>query len=92
MVAQLRDGCTDLPVEEALNKLKIKIREWKFRVEVQALSQTIDSADLAKGLSAIATATVVLILDLARDDMVRRHGQIDGKVNILGLGRLRTNK
>ena len=92
MVTKLRDSCKDLPVEEALDHLKIKVREWKFRVEVQALSQTIDSADLAKGLSAVATATVVLIMDFAKADMVRRHGQIEGKVNIHGLGRLGTKQ
>ncbi len=92
MVAQLRESCANLPVEEALDKLKIKVREWNFSVEVQALSQTIDSADLAKGLSAIAAATVVLIMDFATADMVRRHGKIDGEVNILGLGRLGTRQ
>ena len=92
MVTKLRDSCKDLPVEEALDHLKIKVREWKFRVEVQALSQTIDSTDLAKGLSAVATATVVLIMDFAKADMVRRHGQIEGKGNIHGLGRLGTKQ
>jgi glutamate-ammonia-ligase adenylyltransferase len=92
MVNQLRDNCANLPVEDALDRLKIKVREWKFSIEVQALGQIIDSADLAKGLSAIATATVVLIMDFAKADMVRRHGQIDGKVNILGLGRLGTKQ
>ena len=92
MMTKLRDNCKNLPVEEALDQLKIKVREWKFRVEVQALSQTIDSVDLAKGLSAIATATVVLIMDFAKADMVRRHGKIEGKVNILGLGRLGTRQ
>ena len=92
MITKLRNNCKNLPVEEALDQLKIKVREWKFRVEVQALSQTIDSADLAKGLSAVATATVVLIMDFAKADMVRRHGKIEGKVNILGLGRLGTRQ
>ena len=92
MVTQLRESCNNLPVEEALDQLKIKVREWKFRVEVQALSQTIDSADLAKGLSAIATATVALIMEFAKADMIRRHGKISGTVNILGLGRLGTKQ
>ncbi len=92
MITELRDNCKSLPIEKALDQLKIKVREWKFRVEVQALSQTIESADLAKGLSAIATATVVLMLDFAKADMVRRHGKIEGEVNILGLGRLGTKQ
>ena len=47
---------------------------------------------LRPGLATIATATVRLILDLARADMTRRHGQIDGSVTILALGRLGTGQ
>ena len=92
LTEHLQEYCAALPLEEALDQLKIQTREWKFRVEVQALSQTINSTDLAKGLSAIATATVVLILDLAKADMLRRHGAIEGKVNVLGLGSLGTEQ
>ena len=92
MTAQLHQICDGRNVEDALDQIKIKAREWKFQVEIQALSQTIDSTTLATGLSAIATATVRLILDLARADMTRRHGQIDGSVTILALGRLGTGQ
>ena len=92
MTAQLHQICDGRNIEDALDQIKIKAREWKFQVEIQALSQTIDSTTLATGLSAIATATVRLILDLARADMTRRHGQIDGSVTILALGRLGTGQ
>jgi glutamate-ammonia-ligase adenylyltransferase len=92
MTAQLHQICDGRNIEDALDQIKIKAREWKFQVEIQALSQTIDSPTLATGLSAIATATVRLILDLARADMTRRHGQIDGSVTILALGRLGTRQ
>ena len=92
MTAQLHQICDGRNIEDALDQIKIKAREWKFQVEIQALSQTIDSTTLATGLSAIATATVRLILDLARADMTRRHGQIDGSVTILALGRLGTRQ
>ncbi|MDC1383445.1 bifunctional [glutamine synthetase] adenylyltransferase/[glutamine synthetase]-adenylyl-L-tyrosine phosphorylase [Candidatus Puniceispirillum sp.] len=92
LTKHLKECCAALPLEEALDQLKIQTREWKFRVEVQALSQTINSTNLAKSLSAIATATVVLILDLAKADMLRRHGAIEGKVNVLGLGSLGTEQ
>ena len=82
MTAQLRQICDGRNIEDALDQVKIKAREWRFQVEIQALSQTIDSKTLATGLSAIATATVRLILDLARADMTRRHGHIDGSVTI----------
>ena len=92
MTAQLHQICDGHNIENALDQIKIKAREWKFQVEIQALSQTIDSTTLATGLSAIAAATVRLILDLARADMTRRHGQIDGSVTILALGRLGTGQ
>ena len=92
MTAKLRQHIAGQPVETALDQIKLRAREWKFQIEVQALSQTIDSPALADGLSAIATATVRLILDLVRADMRRRHGNIDGDVTILGLGRLGTRQ
>jgi len=92
MTAQLHQIFDGRNIEDTLDQIKIKAREWKFQVEIQALSQTIDSMALATGLSAIATATVRLILDLARADMTRRHGQIDGSVTILALGRLGTGQ
>jgi glutamate-ammonia-ligase adenylyltransferase len=92
MTAQLEQICSGRDIEDALDQIKIKAREWKFQVEIQALSQTIDSTRLATGLSAIATATVRLILNLARADMTRRHGEIDGSVTILALGRLGTGQ
>ena len=90
MTARLEKICGGRDIEDALDQIKIKAREWKFQVEIQALSQTIDSTRLATGLSAIATATVRLILNLARADMTRRHGEIDGSLTILALGRLGT--
>mgnify|MGYP001160838624 FL=1 len=92
MTAQLRKICDGRNIEGALDQVKIKAREWKFQVEIQALSQTINSTTLATGLSAIATATVRTILDLARADMIRRHGPIDGSLTILALGRLGTRQ
>ncbi|MFL2841747.1 MAG: hypothetical protein ACJ0BH_03610, partial [Candidatus Puniceispirillaceae bacterium] len=83
MTAQLHQIFDGRDIEDTLDQIKIKAREWKFQVEIQALSQTIDSTTLATGLSTIATATVRLILDLARADMNRRHGQVDGSVTIL---------
>jgi glutamate-ammonia-ligase adenylyltransferase len=92
MTTQLRQICDGRNIEGALDQVKIKAREWKFQVEIQALSQTINSTTLATGLSAIATATVRMILELARADMIRRHGPIDGSLTILALGRLGTRQ
>ncbi len=92
MSETLQQISAELPVEEALDAIKRETRDWKFRIEVQALSQTIDSNALAAGLSAIATATTRIVLDLARQDMRRRHGTIDGLVSIIALGRMGTRQ
>ncbi len=80
------------PIENALDAIKTQTREWKFRIQVQALSQTIDSCSLGRGLSAIASANVTVILDLVKDDMQRRHGTIDGAVGVIALGGLGTKQ
>ena len=66
----------------------MQTREWKFRVQVQALSQSIDSDSLGCGLAAIADATIATLLDLVQTDMTRRHGNINGSVSLVALGRL----
>jgi glutamate-ammonia-ligase adenylyltransferase len=92
MVEILRNLALDKPVENALDAIKTQTREWKFRIQVQALSQTIDSSSLGHGLSAIASANVMVILDLAKGDMERRHGTIDGAVGVIALGGLGTKQ
>ena len=84
----LQDIAAAHDAEQALDAIKIQTREWKFRIQVQALSQTIDSDSLGRGLAAIAEATVATLLDLVRTDMTRRHGHIDGSVAVVALGRL----
>ena len=77
-----------LPVEPALDQIKILVRELKFRAQVQTLSFTTNTDQLEVSLTAIADAALDSILTLARADMVRRYGEIDAEISIFALGRL----
>ncbi len=77
-----------LPVELALDQIKILVRELKFRAQVQTLSFATDTDQLEASLTAIAEAAIDSVLTLARADMVRRYGEIDAEISIVALGRL----
>jgi glutamate-ammonia-ligase adenylyltransferase len=90
LAEQMQATIADLSVEEALDAIKRRAREWRFQCEVQALSHILHPADLGHALSMIADAVVRAVHQLAIQDMQRRHGSIDGHSAILALGRLGT--
>ena len=77
----------ELPVELALDQIKILVRELKFRAQVQTLSFANDTDQLEASLT-IAEAAIDSVLTLVRADMVRRYGEIDVEISIVALGRL----
>ena len=85
---QFHEKIDGLPVEMALDQIKILVRELKFRAQVQTLSLAKDTASLEAGLSAIADAAINSVLTVVRADMVRRYGDIDADISIVALGRL----
>ena len=78
----------DLPVELALDQIKILVRELKFRAQVQTLSFATNIETLETSLTAIADAAIDSVLTLARADMIRRYGDIEVEIGIVALGRL----
>ena len=86
--AELRAATEGMSVEETLATIQRQAWEWRFRAEVLVLSRLCDHRLLGASLSAIADAVVAVTLDLARSDMERRHGNIEGEIAILGLGRV----
>ncbi len=90
LAEQMQATIADLSVEEALDAIKRRAREWRFQCEVQALSHILHPADLGQALSMIADVVVRAVHQLAIQDMQRRHGTIDGQSAILALGRLGT--
>ena len=56
LLDELRDSIKDMPIELALQTIQRRVREWRFRIATQALSEVIDDTALGEGLSAIADA------------------------------------
>ena len=88
IASQMREIIAGQAVEDALDNIKRYTRELRFRAELQAISLSSDRSALEKSLSAIAEATMQVVLELARADMERRHGKIAGICGIIALGRL----
>ena len=86
--ADLRDSISDMPVESALEIITRKTRERRFRAEVQGLSGVADRGTVGRALSDGAEAVIRVVRDLARTDMERRHGKIEGDILVLAMGRL----
>ena len=82
------DKIIGLPVELALDQIKILVRELKFRAQVQTLSFATNIETLEISLTAIAEAAIDSVLTLARADMIRRYGEIEVEIGIVALGRL----
>ena len=86
--ADLRDTIEEEPVEAALEIITRMTRERRFRAEVQRLSGVSDRAALGRALADSAEAVIRVIADLARADMDRRHGAIEGGFVVIAMGRL----
>ena len=85
---QFHEKTTGLSAERALDQIKVLVRELKFRAQVQTLSLSNNTDSLESSLTAIADASINIILTLAQADMIRRHGNIKANISIIALGRL----
>ena len=86
--AALRGAIDGQPTEQALDTITRMTRERRFRIEVQMLSQVTTRQTAGRALADTADPVIRIIRDLARADMERRHGRIDGSFEVLALGRL----
>ena len=84
----LREAISGEAVEPALEMITRMTRERRFRAEVQGLSGVAERAALGRALADGAEAAIRVIADLARTDMVRRHGTIEGDIVVMAMGRL----
>ena len=84
----LRNAIDEQPTEMALDTITRMTRERRFRIEVQMLSQIASRQMAGHALADTADAVIRVIRDLARADMERRHGRIEGGFDVLALGRL----
>lgn len=83
---QLNDAIRGLDVEAALDEIKRRTSEWRFRAEVQTLSRVLHHSGLGVTLTAIADAVVRAVHRLTISDMQRRHGHIKGESVVIALG------
>ena len=86
--SDLRTAIRDVSVEAALEMITRMTRERRFRAEVQRLSGVADRTALGHALADSAEAVIRVIADLARADMTRRHGAIEGDLVVIAMGRL----
>ncbi|HHI82854.1 MAG TPA: bifunctional [glutamine synthetase] adenylyltransferase/[glutamine synthetase]-adenylyl-L-tyrosine phosphorylase, partial [Rhizobiales bacterium] len=72
-----------------LDQARIIHREQMFRIGARILSATINADEAASAYSDLAEALVARLLDNARDEMARRHGNIAGSaLAVIAMGKL----
>ena len=86
--AELRKATDGEAVETALEMITRMTRERRFRAEVQGLSNVANRTAIGRALADGAEAAIRVIADLARNDMTRRHGAIEGDFLVIAMGRL----
>ncbi len=79
----------DLPLDEAMDRLRVFAREQKFRVGVRVLSETVSAEEAGSGFTNIADCTLSALLSAVQSDIQRQHGYIEGgRIAIIAMGKL----
>jgi [glutamine synthetase] adenylyltransferase / [glutamine synthetase]-adenylyl-L-tyrosine phosphorylase len=80
---------TGLALEEAMDRMRVFVREQKFRVGVRVLSETVSAEEAGKGFAAVAETAIAALLNAVREDVARQHGVVEGgRVAVLAMGKL----
>ncbi|MEL7486822.1 MAG: bifunctional [glutamine synthetase] adenylyltransferase/[glutamine synthetase]-adenylyl-L-tyrosine phosphorylase [Pseudomonadota bacterium] len=74
--------------EDALNAARRWASEQKFLTATLLVLDAMTPAAAGRRFSAIADATIAALLPAARRELVRQHGEIEGAIAVIGLGRL----
>ena len=78
-----------LPLDEAMDRLRVFGREQKFRVGVRVLSETVSAEEAGQGFTHVADTAINTLLAAVREDIERQHGMIDrGRVAVIAMGKL----
>jgi [glutamine synthetase] adenylyltransferase / [glutamine synthetase]-adenylyl-L-tyrosine phosphorylase len=78
-----------LPLDEAMDRIRVFGREQKFRVGVRVLSETVSAEEAGQGFTHIADTVICALLTSVRDDIERQHGTIEnGRVAVIAMGKL----
>ena len=74
--------------EAALNTVRRRVREERFRIGAQILKGTATARSAAEAFSDMADATLTAMARVAQDETERRYGRMPGECVILGMGKL----
>ncbi len=74
--------------EEALNLLRRHVREERFRVTSRLLLTAAGTRQQSRFYTRQAEIAIRASLPVARTEMIRNHGEIEGALAIIGMGRL----
>ena len=75
--------------DEAMDTVRVLVREHHFRVGLRLLSETITSDEAGLGYSAIAEQAIKTLLDTTLRELKSAHGEIqDGQCAVVALGKL----
>jgi [glutamine synthetase] adenylyltransferase / [glutamine synthetase]-adenylyl-L-tyrosine phosphorylase len=78
-----------LPLDEAMDRIRVFAREQKFRVGVRVLSETVSAEEAGQGFTTIADTVLDTLLAAVKEDIERQHGSIDqGRVAVIAMGKL----
>jgi [glutamine synthetase] adenylyltransferase / [glutamine synthetase]-adenylyl-L-tyrosine phosphorylase len=79
----------DVPLDEAMDRLRVFVREQKFRVGVRVLSETVTAEEAGSGFTNIADCALAALLNSVEHDIQKQHGQIrHGRFAVLAMGKL----
>ncbi len=74
--------------EQALNAVRRWAGEQKFQIAAQLAVDLLPPDEASRNLTAIADACIRALTPAAHEEMQRQHGDIDGEMAVVALGRL----
>lgn len=78
-----------LPLDEAMDRLRVFGREQKFRVGVRVLSETMSAEEAGSGFTNIADCALRALLAAVQTDMEIQHGRMNsGRVAVVAMGKM----
>jgi [glutamine synthetase] adenylyltransferase / [glutamine synthetase]-adenylyl-L-tyrosine phosphorylase len=79
----------DIPLDEAMDRMRVLCREQKFRVGVRVLSETVSAEEAGQGYTNIADCVLNTMLAAVQADIGLQHGQLQtGRVAVIAMGKL----
>ena len=79
----------DSEYEDALDRIRMVVGDLRFALGMQLIQAEQDPLAIARALSRVAEAAILVAVDAAQTEFARAHGRIPGsELLVLGLGRL----